>query len=563
MNDALNSNNHSKFTHMLVEARAMIAPYITLIGYNRKFLWLWLGGIISVTGNFLTHIAIVTIVNEQTASHSSNGIAVAAIIWCIYLPLILLMPFSGVIADLFDRRKVMLLSDLGRAVLVLLYLVVSLTGKYYQLLYVVLFLCNAVSSFFEPARESLVPVVVPDKTQVFTAKSVDSLTFMFCSFAGSSLGGLLTSTLGATTNFILDCLTFLASAFCILMLLRFPDFYKKDTDISEVQEIQLEQQESISDTEREVEITDNIEAVSESFEPDNADTNIDDQEQLIDDQLEDVQLSEVTQEKEQEKQISIRAIGSVLKNYFSEMLNGFKFLARNPYLLSLCLLKSSGGISWSALDIISLKYSDTVYRIGKDASAMFGITKAITGVSSGLCPVIIERIGNLIYRNRKQRRLQKMLESGETVTEEDKDMSKIIWDPYVTRIIIVLSLVALVVGYVLIYVSTYTHVSLFILGHIVIGCGGGTLWTTSTSTIYLLCPDKLMGRTMSVDILVFSLSMVISITMCGVVYDGFKLASATPLVLVVIGISTVEVIAWTVWAILCRKQKHDLIIITK
>jgi len=523
-----------KSPSILLDLKRSIGQYVNLLLHNRKYMWLFLSGIISVTGNFLSQIAIYSIIEERTSKQAMSGLSVSAISWCIFIPPVLLVPFSGVTADLFDQRYIMLASDLLRALLVPLFLLVSWFNLSYFILYGVLAAIWAVNAFFDPCKDSLVPVVVKDKSDILVAKSLDSLTWMFCSFVGSSLGGLITSVAGPSANFIVDAITFLASSFCVYRLCKFPDFFsteekpqveEEQVPDSPVSEIELRQMSPIEENGDEVALNDDT---------------IDEEQQKI---------------ETLKKSSKLRYIAASLKNYFFEMMQGFLFLIKHPYLLSLCLLKSSGALCWASFDIISLKYSDSYFRIGNDASAMLGITKALSGLSSGLTPVIVERTVNLILRRRKRRRLEEKRANGEEITPNDENMDYILWDPRLTRAILVLSYLSVVSGFALVLVSAKKHVVPFLLAHIMIGIGGGTVWVLSTSSIYLVCPGKYMGRVMSVDFGFFhSSAVILCITASGIIYD--RTGSITTLVIVMMILMCSVALMWTIWAILLRNKPH-------
>jgi hypothetical protein len=69
--------------------------------------------------------------------------------------------------------------------------------------------------------------------------------------------------------------------------------------------------------------------------------------------------------------------------YLNEFFQGLKFLFKNPYLMSLLVLKSICGFNFGLLEVLNIIYSDTIYKIRNDSSAMFGIISAIRGFSAG------------------------------------------------------------------------------------------------------------------------------------------------------------------------------------
>jgi MFS family permease len=129
-----------------------VSAYSTLIIKRSEFRWLWIAGIVSTIGNFFTHIAIVTIIERVFKDNPNiSGTAVSAIFVAGYIPPIILMPLTGVLADVLDRRKVMLCSDLMRMVIVLLFSISLLDEKqYYYVIYIIEVIMWSLNSFFDP-----------------------------------------------------------------------------------------------------------------------------------------------------------------------------------------------------------------------------------------------------------------------------------------------------------------------------------------------------------------------------------------------------------------------------
>ncbi|MBD0327529.1 MAG: MFS transporter, partial [Pyrinomonadaceae bacterium] len=94
--------------------------YLELLRTNRNFRQLWLGQVVSQLGDWLDTIALYTIVLHLTGS----GRAVGFVLVARFLPTFIIGPLSGVVADRFSRRSVMIASDLLRAIVVLGFLLV-------------------------------------------------------------------------------------------------------------------------------------------------------------------------------------------------------------------------------------------------------------------------------------------------------------------------------------------------------------------------------------------------------------------------------------------------------
>ena len=133
------------------------------------------------------------------------------------------MLITGSAADFFDKRKVMILSDLSRACLALLNLLVLIDVQRFRgFIYVILFLTVSCGAFFDPSREGFVPFIVP-KEKLTSSSAIDALTWMACTLIGGALGGFVTATLGYFWNFTLNSVTYLISALFVAQLFRFPE----------------------------------------------------------------------------------------------------------------------------------------------------------------------------------------------------------------------------------------------------------------------------------------------------------------------------------------------------
>jgi MFS family permease len=125
----------------------------------------------------------------------------------------LFSPLAGVLADRYNRRMLMVVSDVLRAVVVLGFLAVGLTGQVW-LFYVLTVVQFALSALFVPARSAVVAMVV-DREELVTANALDSFTWSTMLAFGAFFGGVVAAVFGAETAFFLDSLTFILSAWLI------------------------------------------------------------------------------------------------------------------------------------------------------------------------------------------------------------------------------------------------------------------------------------------------------------------------------------------------------------
>ncbi|MFN2480975.1 MAG: MFS transporter [Pyrinomonadaceae bacterium] len=180
--------------------------YMELLRRNRDFRLLWLGQVVSQLGDWFDTIAVMAIVLRLTGS----GRAVGLIFVTRFLPSVFVSPLSGVVADRFSRRKVMIASDLARALVVLGFLFVRRPEQVWMI-YALTVLQLTFSTFFEPAKSAAVPSVVEPR-EIVAANAITSVTWSVMLTLGAAFGGLVTGWFGTDAAFVIDSVTYLASA---------------------------------------------------------------------------------------------------------------------------------------------------------------------------------------------------------------------------------------------------------------------------------------------------------------------------------------------------------------
>src|SRR5262245_23764305 len=166
-------------------------------------------------GDWFDTVAVYTIALKLTGSTR----AVALIMVARFLPTVVLSPLAGVIADRFSRRTIMITSDLVRALVVLGFLFVRRPDQMW-LVYVLTVLQLAFSTFFEPAKTAAIPSIVSDR-ELVPANAIASVTWSVMLTLGAAIGGVVAGLFGTDAAFVLDSLTFIASAI-LISTVRFP-----------------------------------------------------------------------------------------------------------------------------------------------------------------------------------------------------------------------------------------------------------------------------------------------------------------------------------------------------
>ena len=132
--------------------------YADLLRNNRNFRFLWFGQIASLLGDWFNLVASAALVGLLTQS----GLAVGSLFVVRMLAPFLVSPIAGVVADRYNRKHILIAADLVRVAVVLAFLLVRDAGDVW-LLYTLTALQFAVSGFFYPARNSILPELAGER----------------------------------------------------------------------------------------------------------------------------------------------------------------------------------------------------------------------------------------------------------------------------------------------------------------------------------------------------------------------------------------------------------------
>jgi predicted MFS family arabinose efflux permease len=180
--------------------------YVELLRNNHNFRRLWLGRLISQTGDWFNSVALFTLLLNLTGS----GEAVGLVLIIKLLPQFFAGPIAGVVADRFNRKTIMIVADVMRGLLVLGFLLVRRPDQVW-IVYLIAALEIIVSSFFEPAESAAVPTIV-SREELVSANALSGATWSVTLAFGAALGGAVTDLFGRDTAFVIDAITFFISA---------------------------------------------------------------------------------------------------------------------------------------------------------------------------------------------------------------------------------------------------------------------------------------------------------------------------------------------------------------
>ncbi len=174
---------------------------------NRDIFLLWVGQFISHIGDSIYMIALPWLILDYTGSKTSTALVTAST----YLPTLIFGLFAGTIVDRFSRKAIMMISDLLRAITVILIPIFIITGNQSTLIIgVVAFFLSTFGTLFYPARDSLIPSLVNSK-DLPLVNSLISTSGQLSHLIAPLIAGLLVGVVGLTHLFTIDSITFIIS----------------------------------------------------------------------------------------------------------------------------------------------------------------------------------------------------------------------------------------------------------------------------------------------------------------------------------------------------------------
>jgi MFS family permease len=184
--------------------------YMELLGGNRHFRRLLGGQVVSEFGNWFNFIAVLGLVRVVTGA-APEPLAILMVLRM--APFALVAPLAGALVDRWSRRFVMIWSDLARAVLALGFLLIE-TADDLWIAYVCTLGSAVLSAFFEGAKNASVPNVVGDSGLLAGNALMFSSRFLLMA-VGAAIGGEVSYLFGYNAAFVINALTFVASAYSV------------------------------------------------------------------------------------------------------------------------------------------------------------------------------------------------------------------------------------------------------------------------------------------------------------------------------------------------------------
>lgn len=402
--------------------------YTQLIRTNANFRNLWLGETVSLFGDWFNLIASASLIATLTGS----DIAIGGLFVVRALAPFLTSPFAGVLADRYNRRKMLILCDVVRIFVVLCFLLIR-SPNHVWLLYVLTAVQLALGGAFFTARRAIIPDIV-GKKEIGTANTITSATWSVMLAVGAAAGGLVSGALGVYTAFTIDAFTFVLSALI-------------------------------------------IGRVRYALPP----------------------------EIEQAGRISIW-------RFHEQYLDGLRYLYRHPEIVAIALLKPALAFtSGSGYEVVQVRIAESVFPIGVGGGITLGLLYAITGVGSGLGPILAR-----IFTQDRIAALRRAIGLG-----------------------CVLTSLGLVIA------STLHSFPVVLAGGLLRSLGGGITWVFSTQLLLMLVPTHVRARIFSFEQAGFSLGAAVAAAASGRILDQYPDLSA---MLFGLGILTLlPALLWSAW----------------
>lgn len=167
---------------------------------------------ISLLGDSITWVGIALLAYEFGGDQSSKILATSLTLRV--SSFVLFGSYAGIMADKFSRKKIMIITNIFRMIIILSLAFITNTGQ----LYLMIFLLNIFNAFFTPAYKATVPQLVSRKEDYGNAIALSNATWQLLGILGPGLAGILAVAWGSRQIFIVDAITFLVSIVLVSLI---------------------------------------------------------------------------------------------------------------------------------------------------------------------------------------------------------------------------------------------------------------------------------------------------------------------------------------------------------
>ena len=479
----------------------VISRYYLLLRRNTNLGIMLIAQMISFCGDWLTFISCLTILENYT---NEGTIFLSAYLFTRLFPVLVTGLFSGVVADKYDRRKIMIICDFLRAIVVLSFLCVRSKGTLW-ILYVASSIQFAISAFFDPSHSAIIPCLVQENQKdMLTANTLDNLVWSSSAAIGSLLGAIITSSIGTNASFIIDSVSFILSAIFLSFLLRV-DLSRKVT--SEVSETEAE----LSTDSEMTDFGDKHETVSETQSGNDLETGLSSATirgiqttNKVETDLQDNEIIITTDVPVEElcslPNASCDIIDSTVEiadvvdatthviikhSHWQMFLEGITYFYRNPFVFFLTFIKFSSGLSVGIIDTTNIIFAQQIFPIGENGSITLGLVYLTAGIGTITSPFLIQNYA-------------------------EKSL-------FHTKLVLVVSFVSCFV--IVLFQSWSPNVYVFLFANLTRTMSSTLHWIYSSYIIQVVVPDEFRGRTFSFDNCNVNVGHLVGIIFAGIAMD--------------------------------------------
>jgi MFS family permease len=184
---------------------------------HRNFRLIWVGLLFSMTGSFMQTAALLWHVSLLVPP-DRKGLALGMVGLVRVAPIVVFSMMSGVVADAWDRRRLMLATQAGAALVAVALGVLTLRGlTAVWPIYLLAAVSSAVGAFDLPARQALLPTLVP-RDELPRAIALNTIMMQVAQVLGPALGGIVIGVAGVGAVYGLNAVSFLAVIAALVMM---------------------------------------------------------------------------------------------------------------------------------------------------------------------------------------------------------------------------------------------------------------------------------------------------------------------------------------------------------
>jgi MFS family permease len=188
---------------------------------SRNFLLLWIGLGVSFAGSFMQQAALLWHVS-LLVSPERKGLALGMVGLVRVVPIVAFSLLSGVAADVFDRRPLMLVTQLGGTLVAAVLAALAFAGVHVVWpIYLLAAIGASVGAFDPPARHSLVPMLIP-REHLPNALSLNTVMIQISSVVGPAVGGVIIATSNIGWAYAFNAVSFLCVALALVLMRDVP-----------------------------------------------------------------------------------------------------------------------------------------------------------------------------------------------------------------------------------------------------------------------------------------------------------------------------------------------------